>query len=176
MGLLDTLLVAGIFLVVAGLLGGGLKLAGSEIKSLGPGRSALAFILGLLLIGGQWMARESEQFKVVSAEIRWNDTATFSCSSVQAYTGSISTTGKARATTYQVVAGTRVVLERTVTPDGTGRLPVTGTVRLTSARALPPLTGAGVTLRLVVLAPNQVGSPVASLAYLRQCGAMQVVP
>ena len=69
MGLLDTLLVAGIFLVVAGLLGGGLKLAGSEIKSLGPGRSALAFILGLLLIGGQWMARESEQFKVVSAEI-----------------------------------------------------------------------------------------------------------
>jgi hypothetical protein len=171
----DPIFLFGLIVFVAGLGAVAVKAFGFEIGAATPVRSALLVAAGLAIMGGAWWAADAREFEVTDLAIRWRDSVSLRCDSVQAFEGTIETVGDPRPVTYRVAAGSTVLVESTFTPSGAGRTPISGQARV-YGHGLPDLGGDGLGLYLEILAPVSLRSQVSTLGSLPGCGAMFAEP
>jgi hypothetical protein len=96
----EPLLIIGILFVVAGLVGGGVKLAGNEIPVLNTvGRQVGVMVIGLVVLGYAWFTRAD--FRVVSATVSADQSVVTICPATVSYTGTIEVAGGSGQVEYR---------------------------------------------------------------------------
>lgn len=95
----DPIFLVGVFVLLAGVAGGGLKLAGNEIGKLGQAASAVFFLAGIGLL---FLAWDGHRFRVTEVELRAVNSYVGPCPGDQIMEGRITTKGGDGTVTYRV--------------------------------------------------------------------------
>lgn len=116
----DALQILGVVLVIAGLVGGGIKLFGHELPVISSiPRAILTVGLGLALFFlGPTLVERTTRFRVVSVRAQWNQSQGNACNAEQPYTVSIETAGGSGDVKYRLILDDRRFEPKTLTTTG----------------------------------------------------------
>ncbi len=168
MDLTSPIALLGIALVVAGVLGGGAKLLGTEIPVIATlTRQVITALIGLALFVAAQVAHSEAEFRVESASVAWNRSASLRCAVDELYVGHVTVAGSEGGNVqYRFLVNGQPQTIQLLRVTRSGTYTVQGRYQERYSPELPPL--APLRLQLEVLSPNRLQSAAATLPVVRR--------
>lgn len=156
--------LVGVALLVAAVVGGGLKLAGTEIPVLNTwGRQLVVGVIGVVILIFAWVTRAD--FRVTGASIRADQIAVTLCPATVSYTGTIEVMGGKGEVQYRFVHNGQPSGHHSVSFEAAGSEAVSESFAVTPTPAGLPRLGPD-RAYLEILAPAQLTSEIAQIQVL----------